>query len=267
MAEVLEESVEMSEVAEPIENEEANAEVVDTEETEGVDEKQEVTEPVIDENAKYAAARRKAEAEIKARDAEYTRRFGHLKNPITGKAIQSERDYFEALDAQEEIKRNKVLEEKGIDPAIIDQAIANNPVVRQAEMVLRQNQEQLLQNDIAEQLKMISALDPSIKSFNDLENVPDKESMLEMVQRGYSLYDAFRLSNFDSLMNRKSAAAEQKAINQAKGKSHLTPTTSGSASSDGLKEIPQSELGRWRAFFPDASMKELKEKYNRTHKD
>ena len=252
-------SVETSEVAEPIEEDEETVEEVD--ETPEQEE-----EPTFDKNAIAAAARREAEAKLKERDAEYKRRFGHLKNPMTGKAVESEKDYLEALDAQETLRRNQELQEKGIDPSIIDEAIANNPLVRQAEAVLKQNQLQILQNDIDNQIKMINAIDPSIKSFNDLENTVGKDAMLEMVQRGYGLYDAYRLANYDALMEKRSAAAEQRAVNQAKGKSHLTPTTSGSTQSDGMEDIPDSQISKWRAFFPDASDKELREKYNRAIK-
>lgn len=248
------------EVAEPVESSVAE-DTVDTSE-----EVQESDEPVVDRNAIAAAARREAEGKLRERDAEIKRRFGNYKNPITGKAIETEKDYFEALDAQETLRRNQELESKGIDPSIIDDAIKNNPVVRQAQMVLEQNQQQLLQNDIAEQIKQISALDPSIKSFEDLANIKNQDALLSMVQKGYSLVDAFKLANYDELMGKSKAAAEQKAINQAKGKSHLTPTTSGASANDGLEDIPVNQLDKWRAFFPDASEKELKEKYNRSRK-
>ena len=260
---------EVSEIAEPIDSTVDSAEVVDGSEVESEGEtiEQESTEPVFDQNAIAAAARREAEAKLKERDAEIVRRFGHLKNPITGKAIESEKDYFEALDAQETLKRNRELEEKGIDPTIIDQAIANNPIVRQAEQVMAEAQQAKLNADIENQIKMINSFDPTIKSVNDLENSPHKEEMIGMVQKGYSLYDAYRLANLEEVMGKKSAAAKQAAINQAKGKDHLTPTTSGSSANDGMMDIPEKEMSKWRAFFPDASAKELREKYNKAHRN
>ena len=256
---------EEQEVATLAESDEAEV-VEEPSEEEESEEEPEVAEPVIDKNAIAAAARREAEAKLKARDLEFARRFGHLKNPITGKSIESERDYFEALDAQETIKRNQELEEKGVDPSLIDEAIRNNPVVRQAEMVLEQQKQQMIHSDIETQIKLIGQIDPSVKSFNDLENSANKAAMLDLVSRGYSLCDAYKLANFDVLMGKKTAAAEQKAINQAKGKSHLVPTSSGTNVNDGLEDIPEKELSKWRAFFPEASAKELREKYNRARR-
>lgn len=252
-----------SEAAEPIESE-GSAEVVeDTSLTEESEETPEVAEPVFDKNAIAAAARREAEAKLKAQDAEFARRFGNFKHPITGKNISSMQEYLDALDAQETMQRNQELEKAGIDPAIIDRAIANNPTVRQAEMVLEQNKQQMIQNDIEKEIKIINSLDSSIKSFEDLENSANKEMLVELVSKGYSLSDAFRVANFDRLIGLGKAAAEQKAINQAKGKSHLTPTTSGTNANDGLEDIPEKDIAKWRAFFPDASAKELREKYNK----
>jgi hypothetical protein len=80
-----------------------------------------------------------------------------------------------------------------------------------------------------------------------------------------SLTEAFKLANFDALMKRGSAASKQAAINAAKGKEHMTPI-GGTAAPDGLAEIPREELSRWKEFFPNATAKELREKYNRVHK-
>lgn len=251
---------EVSEVAEPIED------VTEEVSEEQAEEENVVEEPEFDRNAIAAAARREAEAKLRARDEEFVRRFGDLKNPETGAPIRNEADYFAALDAQERMKRNQELRDKGIDPSIIDNAIKNNPVVRQAEMVLQQNQAQILQHDIEEQVKQINAIDPSIRSLEDIANNEAYADILRMVQGGYGLFDAYRLANYDSLLGKSKAAAEQKAINQAKGKSHLTPTSSGSTQGDGLEDIPESAIAKWRAFFPDATDKELREKYNRARK-
>ena len=79
-----------------------------------------------------------------------------------------------------------------------------------------------------------------------------------------SLYDIYRLVNFDKLTTQRADAAKQAAINQARGKSHMEPTATGLNNTKDLAEIPQSELSVWREAFPEASMEELKKKYNDT---
>ena len=82
-----------------------------TEETETT-ENTESTEPSnvqsAEENAKYAAARRRAEAEFyqkqQTMDAEFAKRFEGCENPITHQPIKTQKDYFDALDAQETLQ-------------------------------------------------------------------------------------------------------------------------------------------------------------------
>lgn len=245
-------------------------------EEEVVEENEDVSEPepvqTAEDNAKFAAARRQAEEQLRKYqhqkellDAEFAKRFEGYTNPITGQPVKTSKDYLEALDAQQRLETNRRLEENGINPAIIENAINNNPVVMQAQEILRMNQiEQAkisMQNDITE----ISKLDASIKTIDDLGNKPYAQDLISYVNSGLSLIDAFKLANFESLINQKSEASKQAAINQAKGKAHLS-ATDGISNSDELLDIPESDIPKWKAFFPDASMKELKEKYNRTKK-
>lgn len=245
-------------------------------EEEVVEENEDVSEPepvqTAEDNAKFAAARRQAEEQLREYqhqkellDAEFAKRFEGYTNPITGQPVKTSKDYLEALDAQQRLETNRRLEENGINPAIIENAINNNPVVMQAQEILRMNQiEQAkisMQNDITE----ISKLDASIKTIDDLGNKPYAQDLISYVNSGLSLIDAFKLANFESLINQKSEASKQAAINQAKGKAHLS-ATDGISNSDELLDIPESDIPKWKAFFPDASMKELKEKYNRTKK-
>lgn len=216
-------------------------------------------EQPVDVNAIAAAARRKAEAEMKARDAEYARRFGNLVNPKTGQPIRSERDYLAALDAQEEMKAKEQLKQSGVDPNLLDNLIANNPAVRQAQAVMAQAQQQATIGQINADVAELGRLDPSIVS---LETVPPDVIRMSM-ERQMSLVDAYKIVNFGQVNSSQQAAIQQAAINQAKGKSHLNPVN-GVAVQDNSVDIPQSELARWKAYFPEKSAEELKKLYNDT---
>ena len=228
-------------------------------ENEDVAEPQAAAEPPVDVNAIAAAARRKAEEQIKSIDAEYARRFGHLKNPKTGKPIQSQRDYLEALDAQDELKAKEQLQQSGVDPALLDNFIANNPAVRQAQEVMAQAQQMQTINQINADIAELGRLDPSITS---LETVPPDVINMSM-QRNMSLVDAYKIVNFGKVSGAQQAAITQQAINQAKGKSHLNPVNGVSTPDEGA-EIPPSELEMWKDMFPDKSSKDLRKLYNQT---
>ena len=233
--------------------------VEDAEPAEPQESEDQASEPQVDVNAIAAAARRKAEAEMKARDAEYARRFGNLVNPKTGQPIRSERDYLAALDAQEELKAKEQLKQSGVDPNLLDSFIANNPAVRQAQAVMAQAQQQATINQINADVAELGRIDPSIVS---LETVPPDVIRMSM-ERQMSLVDAYKIVNFGQVNSSQQAAIQQAAINQAKGKSHLNPVN-GVAVQDNSVDIPQSELARWKAYFPEKSAEELKKLYNDT---
>lgn len=216
-------------------------------------------------NAGFAAARRQAEAEIKARDARYAERFKNFKNPITGNAIKSEKDYFDALDAQDELARRQELQQHGIDPKTLDDLIARSPLMRQAQQIIQHSQEQETQNIINNDVEQIMKIDSSVKSLDDLVTQDNFNDVLDKIRNGYSLVDAYKIVNYEKLTQQSTQAAKQAAINAAKGKDHMTPSN-GVTDNSKVMDIPAGELGRWRDMFPDASDKELKEKYTRAMK-
>lgn len=226
-----------------------------------------------EENAKYAAARRRAEAEFKNRqaqmDAEFARRYGEYENPITHQKITSMQDYLDAMDAQEKLQREQELQEKGIDPRMfedmVNRQVQNNPLVQQAQQVMQETMRKQANEALAEDLKVISSMNPNIKSFDDIWALPDADRMFQMCQQtGLHLADVYKLSHFDELMAGKSASAKQAALNTMNGTSHLNQTDSLANAETNEVEIPTGELEQWKRAFPHASMAELRKKYNST---
>ena len=274
----LNESVNTQEVAEPVET---TAEVVEEpvnaveESSAEVGEKeQEPAAPAAQSqelNAQFAAARRKAEEDYQRRmsgiDGEFKRLFGNQVNPVTGKPISTVADYLQAVEHSQRIAQEEQLRSKGIDPAMIQEMVNNAPAVRQAQQYLQITRQEEARKSLEADFKEITKIDPSIKSMDDLQKHASFNTVLAYVRdNGLKLHEAFRLANYQQLSSNNADAARQAAINQARGKTHMQTTTEGVSKSDGMAEIPASELPKWKAFFPDASMKELKEKYNRVHK-
>ena len=82
---------------------------------------------------------------------------------------------------------------------------------------------------------------------------------MAMVSNGVDLVSAYKVVNFDRLRSNTSAAAQQAAINQARGKSHLNPANEISTP-DGLVDIPANELESWKQVYPNLSVSEIKKK-------
>lgn len=264
--------VEAQEVAEPVTD--ATEESSTSTEAEGTTE--EASNVQSDEdNAKFAAARRRAEAEFNQRlqaiDAEYARRFEGYENPITHQPIRSQKDYLEALDAQEKLTRDQELQNKGIDPKMfedmVNRQVNNNPIVQQAQAVLLQNQRAQIESDFEENVKQISLLNPNIKTVEDFLKDPTAEATLDMAASSggkISILNAYKLNNFDSLMAGKVAGAKQAALNNINGTAHLNQTDNIAPADNGEVEIPQNELAQWKRAFPHATHAELRKKYNST---
>lgn len=229
-------------------------------------------EPAIqqsaEENAKYAAARRKAEAESAAVDQMFAQRFGNLKNPMTGEPIKSARGYFEALQAQERMKTEQQIKAAGVDPNLLNNLIQNDPTIQAAKSVIERSNQAEAQRMLEEDYKEVMKLDPTMKSRDDIES---SSTFLNCVQwcadhPGTRFSDAYKIINFDRLSGYRTEAAKQEAINSAKSKGHLS-AASGSGGVDSSKEIPSGQLENWKAMFPDKTMKELRSLYNRVHKE
>ena len=243
---------EVQEAADLAEDEtEADADETDVEEG--------AVEPSVqsaEENARYAAIRRKAEADAQRR---YEAEMGQMNqqiaamcsgitHPLTGQPITNVHDYIDALAIQQRQANESELQEKGVDPALINRMIETNPVVMQAQQVIESNNAAMagaaLQRDLAE----LSKIDPNIKDINDLANMPTFPQMLDFVARneGVSIVDAYKVFNFGNAIHQTNQAARQQAINQMRGKDHLA-TQNGVAQEDDYVEVPPEIMSRFKS--------------------
>ena len=243
---------EVSEAAEPTEDEATEAESEETGETEE-SRNAEPPEQSAEENARYAAIRRRAEEDARRK---YESELGQMNqqiaamcrgitHPVTGQPITNVRDYVEALAIQQRQASEQELQDKGVDPSVINRMIETNPVVMQAQQVLESAKvaqaNSALQNDLAE----LSKIDPSIKSIEDLAALPTFPQMLEFIAKyeGTSIIDAYKVYNYGN----STQTARQQAINQMRGKDHLSTQTGIAQSDDEFVEVPAEIMARYKA--------------------
>jgi len=243
--------VEASETVEPTEE----TTETESEETGETTESAEPQPQSAEENARYAAIRRRAEEDARRRyegelnglNQQIAAMCQGITHPVTGEPITNVRDYMDALQIQQRQASEAELEEKGIDPAMIDRMIASNPVVMQAQQVIEQTKQfeanAMLQRDLA----AITNYDPNIKSINDLAALPNFPAILDRVQRGANLVDAYKMVNFDNFMQHTNDAARQQAINQMRGKDHLASQGTGVAQNEEYVEVPADIMSRWKS--------------------
>lgn len=233
-----------------------------------------------DDNARFAAARRKAEAErdeairkIRAESDEYV--SGAIKalgiiSPYTGKVIETKAEYDDYIVRQSDIKRKQIVEKAGMSDAEYKEFVESLPEVRAAreaqaaaESAKKDAQSAAAKVEIGEEIKKITALDPSVASLADIAKLPSYPEIYDMVKRGYKLYDAFRLANFDGLSGKQAAAAKQAALNSVAGKGQLSRTASRGT---GGASVPADIMEQYRALNPDATDAEIVKHYRKYHK-
>ena len=239
-------------------------ETSEAEETESTEETPQ--EPELDRNAIYADARRKAEAEAKRKyaavDSMFADAFKDYKNPITGQPITSAKDYYDALQAQQELQTKKELADKGLDPNIIEKAVNNSPAIKAATQIIAEQRLKDTKIYLDKQVEEVGKIDPDIKTAQDIEQSERYPEILRYINENHlSIVDAYKLVYADKLSTRRTNAVKQQAINNAKSQQHLTATEGGTGGDD-LRDIPSSQLEQWKTWFPEKSMKELRVLYN-----
>ena len=98
--------------------------------------------------------------------------------------------------------------------------------------------------------------------------MPRAKEFYQLVKRGNSFVDAYRLANYDQITQmavdaarqQAAAAGRQQAQNLARSKDHLR---SGTQQGAGAATVPRGEMELFRAFNPQASEADIQAYYNR----
>ena len=190
-----------------------------------------------------------------------------LKNTLTGAPITSMEEYQAWKKDFDQAKFQKELQSGKLTPEGLAQAIAQNPTIKQAEILVNKARMQAetaereaMQARIDAEIGQIHQMDPSINSVEDLLAMPNADHFRQLVKRGNSFLDAYKLANYDQLTQRAAAAARQQAQNLARSKSHLT---AGSQQGAGAATVPTGEMELFRMFNPQASDSAIQTYYNK----
>lgn len=210
----------------------------------------------------YAAARRRAEAEMNGKLDEIIKGY-NWKDPYTGKPITSKAEYDQYLEKFNEDQRKKVREKSGMSDEQYDDYIAGLPEVKEARRIKEEAQQAQIQQQISEELRQISELDPSVHTVSDVLSGESGEQIRQSIARGMTLIDAFKLANFDRLRN---GAAEGERIHagyNAMSKAHLGKTRS---RGQGMAEVPKETKEYYKVYFPHMSDSDIQKEYNKWEK-
>jgi len=241
---------EVAETAEPQEEETSESESEETSENE--EGSAEPTPQSDEENARYAAIRRRAEEEARRKYDPIINQLSQMNqqaaamcegvtHPVTGQPITNVFEYWDALRAQQQRSSEQELQDKGVDPALIKRMVASDPTVLQAQQVMQQMQNAQATIQVQKDIEEIKKLDPSIKGAEDLQ--PYSQELVSYCQaHNTTLADAFKV-----LVWQPGKSARQQAINEMRGKSHLPGASSGVATDNDDVEVPAEIMASMKA--------------------
>lgn len=230
-----------------------------------------------EDNAKFAAARRKAEAErdeaIRKAKAEADEEAGKaikeafeaigMTNPYTGKPIRSREDLDAYKKAYAEDRKAQTLKRTGMSEEEYQKLIDADPRIQKANEVVQKATEQMTQASIKAQLEEIQKLDPDVKDLQSLQQMETYKPFYDLVQKGYSFVDAFKLANEEAIKKRWIDAARQQTLNGTSGKDHLRGIES---QGEGEIQVPPDVMKNYRIYMPNATDEEIRKHYRTHHK-
>ena len=229
-------------------------------------------EPEIPNNV-WAIARQRSEREAQQRvDRQFAQRFAGYKNPETGADIHTMQDYFDAMDAQNRIARQKAIEQVTANQnaeqrAALQRILENDPEKAQlkAEMeqlkAARVNDEaqKAFDRDFAE----LQRLEPALKSQKDLAKLEGFDEIVALCQKGIDMVTAYKAVNYGKATRQSREAGQQAAINAAKGKTHLA-AHGGESENSRMVPVPEGMMRILKDQFPGKSTEEITKLYNNT---
>lgn len=170
---------------------------------------------------------------------------------------------FKDWDELEKYSRQDSLKELGIEnpekfDLYVDELIAKNPTVVQAQRIIEEQVAQERDRVLTEAISEINKLDPDIKTVDDLTKIDNYDEFYDLVQKGYTLPNAYKVVAFDKITANKVAGATQKVITNINGKSHFQPLSGGNTTE---VIVPEDVLASYHKNMPDMSDKEIREHY------
>lgn len=224
------------------------------------------------DNRRFAAARRRAEAERDRAIAEEranSERYINdaiaalgITDPATGTPVTTKAQYDAMRQAQAQNAKQSFMQANNMTEADYNALVGTLPEVQaarkalaEAEQAARKSNEAAAKIKIDEQIKEISKMDPAVKSIDDIMAMENYQEFYDLVKKGNSFTDAYKLANYSRLVERAAAAEKQRTLNAQAGKAHLTPQNAGQG--QGLPTVPAEEMEYYKMLCPDMTPEEI----------
>ena len=216
-----------------------------------------------EDNARFAAIRRKAEADAKRQmEAELDRTIESLglKDPYTDKLITTKAEIDAYKTRLQEEQAKEIQDKAGMAPEDFRRFVDSLPEVQAGKAAQAKVVDLEIRAKIDKQMDEIRKISPEIKSMEDLSKLDNFQDLYNLVGRGYELADAYKVLNYDRLTSHAAEVAKQQALNSVGNKGHLQPST---PRGQGAVPVPADVAAEYRALMPDATDAEVQAHYNK----
>jgi len=208
--------------------------------------------------------REKKEFELKqAKQADIDKKYEALALKAGRKDIKTAEDYIRALDLKDGVdKFNETQDATDLIRTIKSDILSEiAPVLEGTQHTIEEAGQSKVDEDLAKQVTDLNEkYGTELKTFDDVANLPDADKIIDYLEKGVTLDDAYTLVNQKDIFEKAQKASTQKAINKVKGRTHVKAN----GNNDSIKkdQLTQAEIDThtttWQGWFPDAKPSEIK---------
>ena len=175
---------------------------------------------------------------------------------------------FDSWEDFEKSNNRDTLIEAGVeDPDkfqdTLQKRISENPEVLKAKRIIEEQETREKELALEKEINLINKIDSNINSLDDISKEPNCQEIIDKLNRGYSLYDAYILSNLDKINANNVEKAKRKAMDNVNSKKHLGKTR---GSSGDYVEVPKDIYDTYRKNLPKWTDKQIREHYAKNMK-
>ena len=206
-----------------------------------------------EENAKFKEIRLQTEqkireAEQKAQDKLIAEMYGEKYG------IYTKADYEKAIREQQEAEMLEKLKTDEVDPREVYKALKeNDPDYQELQKIKAETYTQNQLRELNNELKELE-LDIEVKSLDDLAKLENADKMIEHINKGKTLSEAYFLANKKALITKEAEKVRNETINKIK--------QNGDASPGSLADTGQTNSTFTKEQVDNMSMEEVKKNYD-----
>lgn len=170
---------------------------------------------------------------------------------------------YDTWEDFEKAQNRDALVEAGVeDPDkfgdVLNRMISESPEVIKAREIIEKQQQDENDRLMNEELKLIHAVDNTINTLDDISKMDNCNDVIEKLNKGYSLYDAYVLCNMDRINQMNKEKKEKKRTDNINSKNHMKTTKGGS---NDYVEVPEEEYKIYKKNLPNWTDDQIREHY------